>query len=167
MYIVTNDLAAEGWEKVEEIVSETITRFDGEIVRMRKWGERHFAYPIQKETSGVYVLVHFKTDPSAIVKMENRVQLSAQILRVLITTLDEKYAEESFAKEPGEESAIRLEDSDYDDDDDFRRDRRSDRSSNRSDNSSSDDSEEDDSESGEGDEEESEEDAPKEEASSE
>ena len=117
MYIVTNDLASQGWENVEAAVKDSITRFDGEVIRLKKWSERPFAYPIEKQRSGVYVLVHFNADPSAIAKIENRIQITPEILRILVTTLDEKYAEESFAKEPGDADLIQFEDSSFADED--------------------------------------------------
>jgi len=103
MFIVTNNLASQGWDKVQETVTEPITRYGGEIVRLRKWSERSFAYPIQKHESGVYVLVQFRSNPQDVSKIEGRVQITPEILRVLITRIEERYAEESFAKEPGDE----------------------------------------------------------------
>ena len=99
MYIVSMELASQGWEKVEETVSGTITRFNGTIVRLRKWGERVFTYPIQKQDKGVYVLVQFKSDPSHIEDIKGRVELDPNLLRVLIVVMNEAYAEESFEKE--------------------------------------------------------------------
>ena len=56
MYIVTTELASQGWEKVEETITETITRFGGDIVRIRQWGERNLSFPIDKQDRGVYGL---------------------------------------------------------------------------------------------------------------
>jgi len=102
MYIVTMDLASRGWEEVEKAVTGTITRFGGEIVRIRKWAERTFAYPIKKRERGVYVLVQFNADPSVIDSIKERIELEEDLLRALIIRMDERYAEESFAKEPGD-----------------------------------------------------------------
>lgn len=109
MYIVPTELDSQGWEKVEEAVKDTIARFDGEIVRMRKWSERIFASPIHKHEKGVYVLVHFMLDPDKVKKVENRIQLAPHILRALIVKIDEAYAEKSFAIEPGDEGLQEVE----------------------------------------------------------
>jgi small subunit ribosomal protein S6 len=126
MFIVTNQLATEGWEKVEEVIREVITRQGGEVVRLRKWGERVFTYPIKKQPSGVYVLVQFRMDPQNITKMELRLQITPTVLRALFLVLDERYADESFAKEAGDEGMLTRRDDDEDDEDRFRRRRRDD-----------------------------------------
>lgn len=99
MYIASMELASQGWDKVEETVKDTIVRFDGEIVRIRKWGERRFTYPIHKQVKGLYVLVHFNAEPAAIENIKARVELESDLLRVLIIRMPEEYAEESFAKD--------------------------------------------------------------------
>ncbi|MFH1709408.1 MAG: 30S ribosomal protein S6 [Planctomycetota bacterium] len=126
MFIVTNQLATEGWEKVEEVIREVITRQGGEVVRMRKWGERVFTCPIKKQPGGVYVLVHFKMDPQNISKMELRLQIAPTILRALFLVMDERVADESYAKEAGDEGMLTRQDDEDDDEDRFRRRRRDD-----------------------------------------
>ena len=41
-----------------------------EIVNVENWGLKKLAYPIQKKTTGFYVMVEYKVDPTAIKKYE-------------------------------------------------------------------------------------------------
>jgi len=122
MYIASMDLASQGWDKVEETVQDTITRFDGEIVRIREWGERRFTYPIQKQEKGLYVLVHFNAEPSAIENIKGRVELESDLLRVLILRMPEEHAEESFARDSDHQVPDTMDDDFMSDRDDGRMD---------------------------------------------
>lgn len=67
-----------------------------EVVNVENWGLKKLAYPIQKKTTGFYVLVEYKADPSAIKKYEVNFRRDETVLRFLTTVMDKhglKYAE--------------------------------------------------------------------------
>lgn len=66
-----------------EIEGATFTEFD-------KWEERKLAYPIDGETSALYLFGYFTADPLAIEKIERRANLGGVILRQLIIARDGK-----------------------------------------------------------------------------
>lgn len=51
-------------------------------------GERKLAYPINGETSALYLEGYFNADPAALVKIERRCELSDVVLRQLILSRD-------------------------------------------------------------------------------
>jgi len=59
-----------------------------EFIELEKWEERRLAYPIEGETSAVYLVGYFKAPGEAIARIERRVQLSDAILRHLIILRD-------------------------------------------------------------------------------
>ena len=80
-------------------IGELVTKHGGEIMLLRKWDERKLAYEVKKNKRGLYVLCFFKAQGGAVDKITRDVNLTENILRVLITdathlTLDEMKAQE-------------------------------------------------------------------------
>tara|TARA_R110002050_G_scaffold147227_1_gene272977 strand:+ start:494 stop:865 length:372 start_codon:yes stop_codon:yes gene_type:complete len=59
-----------------------------EIVNVENWGLKKLAYPIQKKTTGFYVMVEYKVDPTAIKKYEINFRRDETVLRFLTTVMD-------------------------------------------------------------------------------
>ena len=67
------------------------------IVNEEEWGMRQLAYPIQKKTSGWYVLIEFDAEPTIVKKLETAYLRDDNVIRFLTFHLD-KYAAEYAAK---------------------------------------------------------------------
>ena len=87
MFLVDSTQASD-WDAVVKTIETILKRSDAEIVVIRNWGERKLAYDIEHKTRGTYVLCFFKADGSSIPTIEKDVQLSEQILRVLILSTE-------------------------------------------------------------------------------
>ncbi|MDH4238628.1 MAG: 30S ribosomal protein S6 [Phycisphaerae bacterium] len=87
MFLVDSTQASD-WDAVVKTIENVLKRSDAEIVVIRNWGERKLAYDIDHKTRGTYVLCFFKADGSSIPNIEKDVQLSEQILRVLILSTE-------------------------------------------------------------------------------
>ncbi|EOZ99075.1 SSU ribosomal protein S6p [Indibacter alkaliphilus LW1] len=59
-----------------------------EIINVENWGLKKMAYPIQKKSTGFYVLVEFKSEPTAIKKLEIELRRDEKVMRFLTTVLD-------------------------------------------------------------------------------
>ncbi len=123
MFLVDPTHAASDWEGVNEGIKKILEKFDAEIISMRKWDSRNLAYDINKQSRGTYILCYFKGDGTKNREIERDVQLSEQIMRVLIlnaesmtqedmdrdtpVTVAEKRAEQAVedAKKRAEEAA--------------------------------------------------------------
>ena len=88
--------------------SGVITTHGGEIAGADRWGLKKLAYPIKKETQGVYVLLRFSVEPAGLKEMERLLRIDDRILKYLTVKLDDNMA--PFV--PGD-------DSDNGDEDDF------------------------------------------------
>lgn len=84
MFLIDPTQAASDWEGVNEGIKKILEKFDAEIVSMRKWDSRNLAYDINKQNRGTYILCYFKGDGTKNPQIERAVQLSDQIMRVLI-----------------------------------------------------------------------------------
>ncbi len=54
------------------------------FIELDKWEERALAYPIDGETSALYLNAYFTADPAALEKIERRAKLGETIIRQLI-----------------------------------------------------------------------------------
>ncbi|MEX2512734.1 MAG: 30S ribosomal protein S6 [Cyclobacteriaceae bacterium] len=65
-----------------------LKELEAEIINVENWGLKKLAYPIQKKSTGFYVLVEYKADPTAIKKYELNFRRDETVLRFLTTVLD-------------------------------------------------------------------------------
>ncbi len=93
MFLVDSAQASD-WDKVIAILETVLKRADGEIVSIRKWDERKLAYEIDGKTKGTYILSYFKADGRKVREIEKAVQLSEQIMRVLILSAETREKED-------------------------------------------------------------------------
>ncbi len=86
--IFTPILSEEELNKEIKIYTDYIRNKKGEIVNEERWGLRQMAYPIQKKTTGIYLLLEFKMESTLIGRMETLMGRDEKIIRELITKLD-------------------------------------------------------------------------------
>lgn len=79
-----------GNKSAPEKVVELIKQAKGQIKRETTWEERDLAYPIKKQTRGVYTFYELEIDGSAINQMESAFNITDGVLRHLITKIDYK-----------------------------------------------------------------------------
>ena len=72
------------YENCEKEIRRLMERAQAEIILCGKWDERRLAFKIAGRKRGVYVLVYFKAPPDKIVSLERDVQLSEDVLRILV-----------------------------------------------------------------------------------
>jgi small subunit ribosomal protein S6 len=84
MFLVDSAKAAADWDGILGIITSLLGKCDAEILSLKKWDERRLAYDISRQSRGTYILCYFKGDGQKIGELERNVQLSEEILRVLI-----------------------------------------------------------------------------------
>lgn len=126
MFLVDTALAAADWNGTIKSIETVLKRSDADIISIRKWDERRLAYDIQKKSRGTYILTYFKCDGPKIRDIEKAVQLSEQIMRVMILNADhmtqediEKETPAGRAERMGEERRIEDEDRRREDEEDY------------------------------------------------
>ncbi|WP_143960719.1 30S ribosomal protein S6 [Litoribacter populi] len=83
-----------------------------EIVNVENWGLKKMAYPIQKKSTGFYVMVEFNADPNFIKKFELEFRRDEKVMRFLTTVLDKHslaYAERRRKGEFNKKSEVKEE----------------------------------------------------------
>ncbi len=98
LFLVDSTTAASDWQGIVDFVKNLLEKNSGEIVDLKKWDERKLAYDIKGHSRGTYILVYFNCDPLSISTIERDVQLSEQIMRVMILRTD-KMSKEDIEKD--------------------------------------------------------------------
>lgn len=71
-------------------VRDLIKSAGGEVVREDNWGKKKLAYRINKEDFAVYVYLDVKLPAEAPLKISNTLNITDEVLRYLLVTVDEK-----------------------------------------------------------------------------
>ena len=98
MFLVDSALAGSNWDGVNQTIKTILDKADAEIVSIKKWDDRKLAYEIKGKSRGTYILCYFRADGGKIKDIEKSVQLSEQIIRVLVLNA-EQMTEEDMNKE--------------------------------------------------------------------
>lgn len=69
-------------EKIQRL-SSLVAPNGGDSVKVDVWGKRKLAYPIDKKELGIYAILRYETEPSALTEFERVMRLDEQVLRQL------------------------------------------------------------------------------------
>ena len=97
LFLVNSAEAAADWDATVAVIERVLERAGAEVLSLAKWDERKLAFELRGMSRGTFLLSYFKCDPLKIAGIERDVQLSEQIVRVLVLTTD-KMSEEDIAK---------------------------------------------------------------------
>ena len=87
--VVRADLEPDVFQEEMEKVKGFIARFGGTIDKIDEWGRRKLAYPIAKQTEGVYTFITYSAEGNTVKDVESRLRLMETILRFLTIRMDE------------------------------------------------------------------------------
>jgi small subunit ribosomal protein S6 len=94
MFLIDSAQAGANWDGIITAITKIMEKVKAEIVSIRKWDDRKLAYDIKGKSKGVYILCYFRADGGKIQEIEKNVQLSEQIMRVLILNAEHLTAED-------------------------------------------------------------------------
>ena len=87
--IVRADLDEESQQAEWDRVKGLLDRFNAVIEKEDKWGRRKLAYPIAKQTEGIYTFFTFTAPSSTPREVESRLRLMENVLRFLTINLND------------------------------------------------------------------------------
>jgi small subunit ribosomal protein S6 len=99
MFLLPAGASAE-LEKSMTLVRGIIERHEGKIAVIKKWDERKLAYEMRGHKRGLYIITFFTAPGGAVGAIERDVNLSEEVLRVLVTHADHLNETEMAAVEP-------------------------------------------------------------------
>ena len=74
-----------GLERITRIVSEG----GGEVGKVDRWGRRRFAFEIDRQNEGYYVVVEFTAEPTILTELDRTLHLADEILRFKVVVRGE------------------------------------------------------------------------------
>lgn len=92
--------AAQDLDGTIQSVRSIVERHGGEVLHIKRWDERKLAYEIKKQKRGTYVICYYRGPGNSVSAIERDVNLSENILRVLVTSADHMNQKEMEAVEP-------------------------------------------------------------------
>ena len=84
MFIITPESTEDVIKATVEYVQSDLTRIKAENVIVTKMGEKKLAYPINKKSTGFYVLVKFNVDGTELTELERKLNINEQIMRYIL-----------------------------------------------------------------------------------
>jgi small subunit ribosomal protein S6 len=90
MLLFRPDLEDDKLQSAVEKVTRAVVNAGGALTKVSPWGKRRMAYEIQHFREASYFLLHFDIQPSAIRDIERGLLISEEILRHLVTVLEDR-----------------------------------------------------------------------------
>ncbi|HLY35094.1 MAG TPA: 30S ribosomal protein S6 [Candidatus Limnocylindria bacterium] len=90
MLLLRPDLEDDKLQSAVEKVTRAIVNGGGSLSKVSPWGKRRLAYPIQHLREASYFLIHFDIEPAAVREIERGLLISEEILRHLVTVIEDR-----------------------------------------------------------------------------
>lgn len=84
MFIINPTVNADGRDALIAKVEDILKSSEVANLKTEKWGERKLAYPIEKKTSGFYVLTTFEVDGTNLTEVERRLNITEGLMRYIV-----------------------------------------------------------------------------------
>lgn len=85
MLIVRPDFPITESKKVDDLIKKTIGDSAVTVKEVSILGKKNLAYPIQKLTEGIYLLVNLEAETINVAKIEKQSKLNTDVMRFLLT----------------------------------------------------------------------------------
>ena len=87
--VLTPDLGGDAIESALDRVRDSIKKLDGTLLAIDHWGRKKLAYPIDKQTRGIYVHAHYLGKDMLVAEIERNLRISDSVMRYLTVRLDD------------------------------------------------------------------------------
>jgi ribosomal protein S6 len=94
MFLMDGGHAAAHWDERVAEIKAILDRHACQVIRMVKWDDRRLAYAVSHSKRGAYVLVFYEAPKEANRLIERDVQLSDNLLRLLIVRREKMAVED-------------------------------------------------------------------------
>ena len=124
MLLLRPDLEDDKLQAAVEKVTRAIVNAGGSLSKVSPWGKRRLAYDINRHREASYFLIHFDIEPAQVREIERGMLISEEILRHLVTVLEDRGPIDELAPaaaarsldEDGEPIAVAVAEDEADDD---------------------------------------------------
>jgi small subunit ribosomal protein S6 len=109
IYILRPDVDNDVAGKVIDRARDVIKRLDGTLTKLDNWGKRKLAYPIQKNTRGIFVYLKYVGFSDLVAELERNLGLLDEVVRFQTVLLQEDVDPASIAVDPDEVQYLHVE----------------------------------------------------------
>ena len=71
-------------------ITKVIAPSGGEVTKLDRWGRKRFAYEIDRQTEGYYVVVRFTAEPETQQELDRTLKLADEVTRHKVLLLPQK-----------------------------------------------------------------------------
>jgi small subunit ribosomal protein S6 len=97
-FITRSEISDDAQKALVDRLTGVVGQFGGEIVLSEDWGRRKLAYPIQKESRGLYTYLVYSGKGDVVHEIERNLRLNEHVLRFLTVNLAAEFDAEAFRK---------------------------------------------------------------------
>ena len=109
IYILRPDVEKAKAEQIIERLKEVISRLDGTLTKLDNWGKRKLAYPIEKNTRGIFVYLKYVGYNDVVAELERNLRLLDDVVRFQTVLLAEDVDPASVTVDPQELQYLHVE----------------------------------------------------------
>ncbi len=81
IYILKSNIDPDEAAKIANRIPEVVDRLGGKVTKVDNWGKRKLAYPIQKNTRGIFVFVKYVGFNDLVAEIERNLRLFDSVIR--------------------------------------------------------------------------------------
>ncbi len=89
LYVIDAAMEDQARADLIALFQKLVTDNGAEIEKVDEWGKRRLAYPINFKNEGYYVLMQFSAKPEFPRELERNFQINENIMRYLVTRIEE------------------------------------------------------------------------------
>ena len=112
MLLLRPDLEDDKLQAAVEKVTRAIVNGGGSLSKVSPWGKRRLAYDIGRHREASYFLIHFDIEPSQVREIERGLLITEEILRHLVTVLEDRGPADELAPAVAQRSTSELDEAD-------------------------------------------------------
>lgn len=88
-YLANPELNDDQARELMERVNQLVASFRGEVLEHQIWDRRQLAYPIEKKTEGLYILMRMRLPAQSLNEFREAIKGLPEVMRQMIIRLDE------------------------------------------------------------------------------
>jgi small subunit ribosomal protein S6 len=88
MVLLDNDVVRQGYDSAKHVVTDTLKKYDANVLACRRWDERRLAYPILRKNRATYFISYFEMPGDRIPGFRRDLELNERVLRYLLVAVD-------------------------------------------------------------------------------
>jgi small subunit ribosomal protein S6 len=87
-------------ERINAKVNEVVASYGGKLLKLDNWGRRKLAYPIRRNTRGIFVYAKYIGKPGVVAEIERNLRIADSVLRYQSNLLNPAVESADVAVDP-------------------------------------------------------------------